>query len=268
MQHTLFADCIRINVSYDLNKANNHINRSRSVTMIYPERVKDISTVESYKNGVQTFAKLFTRWMDTNEWSHPVMTYLARSALGGTAWLHSSQISGLRHGKLVSPGPRTFLAIAELNRCLHIYLTEKRLIPGTESSNYYAHGYCIVEDGIPPTSGWWFEVFCGQRVPKDIDLSAVFYSEDDATGMSRIWAKAFRRLVANEGYDLYEDLDKILRLYYPAKDIDRVDIIARVARSEAVWTPEQLINELPALTKLTAALGGPQTEEELIAEIS
>ena len=225
-------------------------------------------TTDSYNNGVRTFAKLFTRWMDTNEWSHPVMTHLARGALGGTAWLHSSQISGLRHGKLLSPGPRTFLAIAELNRCLHVYVTQKKLIPGTTSSNHYVNGYCIIEDEVPPTSGWWFEVFCGQRTPKDIDLSAAFYTEDDATMMSRIWAKMFRRLVSNAGYDIYEDIDKVLRLHYPAKDVDRLSLIIRVARSETGWTSEQLVNEIPALTKLTAALGGPQTEHDLIEEIS
>jgi len=229
---------------------------------------KTLAIMDSYNRGVLTFAKLFTRWMDTNGWSHPVMTHLARNALGGTAWLHSSQISGLRHGKLVSPGPRTFIAIAELNRCLYLYITNKTLIPGTASSNHYTNGYCIIEDGVPPTSGWWFEVFCGQRIPKDIDLSASYYSEDDASTLSRNWAKAFRRLVSSNGYDIYEDLDKVLRLYYPAKDVDRLDLIIRVVRSEAVWAPEQLANEIPALTKLTAALGGPQTEEELILGMS
>ena len=86
--------------------------------------------------------------------------------------------------------------------------------------------------------------------------------------MSKIWAKTFRRLVSSEGYDIYEDLEKVLRLYYPAKDVDRLDLITQVIRSANVWTPEQLVNEIPALTKLTAALGGPKTEEELVAEIS
>lgn len=232
------------------------------------DAVKVPITPATYADGVKTFAKLFTRWMDTNEWSHPVMTSLARNALSGTSWLHSSQISGLRHAKLVSPGPRTFLAIAELNRCLHLYVTEKKLIPGTQGSNYYVHGYCILEDGEPPSAGWWFEVFCGERIPKDLDLNASYYSEDEATGMSKIWAKAFRRLVSAEGYDIYEDLDKVLRLHYPAKDVDRLELTTQVIRSQAVWTPEQLINEIPALVKLTAALGGPQTEEELLSEIT
>lgn len=222
----------------------------------------------TYGNGAKTFAKLFTRFMDTNEWSHPVMTMLARSALGGTSWLHSSQISGLRHAKLVSPGPRTFLAIAELNRCLYLYLTENELIPGTASNEYYVNGYCVLENGVPPSPGWWFEVFCGVRVPKDIDLSSSYYSEEEAAAISKSWAKRFRRLVSLEGYDVYEDLDKLLRLHYPAKDVDRLNLIERVIKAEAVWTAEEFINEKPALLKLSAALGGPQTEEELMKEIS
>ena len=78
-----------------------------------------------YDQGVRNFALLFTRWMDLNGWSHPVMVALAKSALDGTSWLHSSQISGLRHGKLVSPGPRTFKAIQVLNYYLWLYKTEE-----------------------------------------------------------------------------------------------------------------------------------------------
>lgn len=232
------------------------------------EKAKVSVDPSEYAVGLQTFAKLFTRWMDTNKWSHPVMTNLARNALGGTSWLHSSQISGLRHAKLFSPGPRTFLAIAELNRCLWLYSTESRLIPGTTSSNNYTEAYCITEDGLPPPAGWWFEVFCGVRRPKDIDLCAAYFTEDEAVGMSKLWARMFRRLVAAAGYDIYEDIDKVLWHHYPAKDEDRVELIGKVIRSEATWTSDQIVNELPALTQLTAALGGPETEELLVAEIT
>lgn len=34
-----------------------------------------------FLEGVNTFALLFTRWMDTNEWSYPVMTSLAKALL-------------------------------------------------------------------------------------------------------------------------------------------------------------------------------------------
>ena len=57
-----------------------------------------------YEKGLHTFSILFTRWMDSNDWSHPIMVSLAKGAMGGTGWLHSSQISGLRHAKLRSPG--------------------------------------------------------------------------------------------------------------------------------------------------------------------
>ena len=60
-----------------------------------------------YAKGRRTFSLLFSRWMDTNEWSHACM--------GGVRWLHSSQISGLRHNGLENPGPRTFIALERLN---------------------------------------------------------------------------------------------------------------------------------------------------------
>ena len=63
---------------------------------------------QSYEAGIRVFALLFTRFMDLNGWSHPVMVSLARAALDDVSWLHSSQISGLRHGKLISPALARF----------------------------------------------------------------------------------------------------------------------------------------------------------------
>jgi len=97
----------------------------------------DATIRDQFERGVLDFSFLFTKWMDTNAWSHPVMVQLAAGCLqlpGGKGWLHSSQISGLRHGKLLSPGPRTFMAIERLNFYLHRYATEKLLLPGSTSA--------------------------------------------------------------------------------------------------------------------------------------
>ena len=217
-----------------------------------------------YDKGQRTFSLLFTRWMDTNRWSHPVMTALAACAMGGARWLHSSQISGLRHRKLGSPGPRTFIAIERLNYYLHRYSTEKRLIPGTDSSRLYSQPFAITEDGVPPPAGWFYEVFCGLRVPKDIELHQAFFSDAQAETISTNWGALIRKLIRGLDLDLITDLDRIMRESYPTKEPERLSSTRGVIQNTYVWSPEELITELPAVLALTSALGGPRTEDELL----
>ena len=66
----------------------------------------DATLRDRFDTGTQNFARLFTKWMDTNGWSHPIMVSLATACLelpDGKGWLHSSQISGLRHAPLLHP---------------------------------------------------------------------------------------------------------------------------------------------------------------------
>lgn len=218
----------------------------------------------AFAQGTATFALLFTRWMDTNGWSHPVMVSLAKAAMGGVGWLHSSQISALRHNKITSPGPRTFVAIERLNYYVHRYATTRALIPGTSSSNFYAEAWAVTENGKPPSLGWWVEVFCGQRVPKDIDLHQSFFTELQAAEMSERWGALIRRLLRDKDIDLITDLDSVLRNHYPARDSERLKALQDVITARATWSSEQLVNELPAIAALTAQIGGPSTEDELL----
>lgn len=222
---------------------------------------------EQFEAGVRTFGRLFTRWMDQNGWSHPKMATLSKAALGGVGWLHSSQISGLRHCKLESPGPRTFIAIERLNYYLHRYVTTKTLIPGTTSSNLYANAYVITEDGEPPGLGWWVEVFCGYRVPKDVDLNIAAFSELQAARFSESWAALIRRLMITQGIDLITELDLTIFRHYPAKDDHRVEKLRDVICNRDIWTPDQLANEMPAVTIFTEALGGPADEDSLLVAL-
>lgn len=217
-----------------------------------------------YEKGRRTFKLLFSRWMDTNGWSHPVMTELASCAMSGVRWLHSSQISGLRHLKTENPGPRTFVAIERLNYCLYRYSTEKRLIPGTSSSKLYSQAFAITEDGEPPSAGWFYEVFCGLRVPKDIDLRQSFFTDAQAEALSSSWGALIRKLIRDQDLDLITDLDRILREAYPVKEPERLNTTRGVIQNTYVWSPDELISELPAALALTTALGGPRTEDELL----
>ncbi len=233
-----------------------------------PEPIE--SPQERFDRGNRTFALLFTRWMDTNGWSHPVMVNLAKACLGGDkGWLHSSQISGLRHVKLGSPGPRTFIAIERLNFYIHRYATEKKLLPNTSSSNFYSEAYAITENGAPPPVGWWVEVFCGERLPKDVELHRSFFSTEQARRFSDKWARAFRRQMMQQQFDVITDLDRIVREHYPAKDSSRLEKLVAVIQNRTTWEPDELSLELPAITQLLGKLDyGTFDEAELIKEFA
>lgn len=217
-----------------------------------------------YAKGRRTFSLLFTRWMDTNEWSHPVLVKLSHACMGGVRWLHSSQISGLRHNGLENPGPRTFIGIERLNYFVHRYATTRRLIPGTTSSNNYQIAYAITEDGQAPSAGWFYEVFCGIREPKDIDLHEAFFTESQANTLSANWGALIRKLMRARDLDVITDLDKVLRESYPARDFERLTRLREVIGNQGAWSPDELAMEMPALTLFTAELGGPDKEQDLL----
>jgi hypothetical protein len=228
----------------------------------------DTVALDQFQTGVALFSRLFARWMDRNGWSHPTMTALAKGCLGGAGWLHSSQISGLRHGRLRSPGPRTFIAIERLNYYLWRYQTEKKLLPGSTSSNYYAEPFVILENGQPPSVGWWVEVFCGIRQPEDAQyLNQVMFTLMQAERFSDGYGRYLRHLLALAQVDVIDDLNVVLKEHYPITDPHRREKLRSVILANAVWTGDELASELPYLLALTQAYGGASTESELLAEL-
>lgn len=222
------------------------------------------SAVTAYSSGPRTFSLLFTRWMDGNEWSHPIMTSLATAANGGKNWLHSSQISGFRHASTTNPGPRTFVAIERLNFYVHRYQTQQQLIPGTKSSNNYNYATAITEGGAPPPLGWWFEIFCGYRRPLELDLSTPFIPPDRAEDYSAALGRLIRDLLVAQQYDLVDDLDRLIHRHYPTHEDARVAAFAGMVLGKHAYTADQLLLELPSMTRFTAALEGPATEDDLL----
>ena len=57
-------------------------------------------------------AHLIHLWHERNGWSHRVLPLLSEVLDLGK--VHNSQISNLRNGKLSSPGPEVFLALAQV----------------------------------------------------------------------------------------------------------------------------------------------------------
>lgn len=228
------------------------------------------SLKDAFERGKETFGRLITRWMDSNGWSHPVMIKLATGCAqlpDGRGWLHSSQIAGLRHANLSSPGPRTFVALERLNYYLYRYQTERKLLPGTSSSNDYADAQAILDNGKPPSLGWWCEVFCGYVQPEGIDLNDYFFSEAQAEKFSENYGALIRRLLIQKQKDVVADLEPLINNYYPSKSADRVKKLIDVVYNRYGWTPEELSTELSALTALTGQLGGPSAESDLIKNL-
>ena len=66
--------------------------------------------------GRRAMAHLVHVWHERNGWSHKVLPALAECLELGR--VHSSQISNLRNGKLVSPSPEVFFALGKVNQVL------------------------------------------------------------------------------------------------------------------------------------------------------
>lgn len=226
----------------------------------------DESIQNRFDTGRRLFGRLIATWMAQNDWSHPVMIKLASGCLqlpSQKGWLHSSQIAGLRHATLGAPGPRCFVGIERLNYFLHRYKTQGALLPGTNSSNDYANPYVITENDQPPPLGWWIEVFCGYRTPKDVDLDTVRFTDATASKFSQAWAGYIRQLLINKKYDIISDLPKVVDRFYPAKGLTRIKKLQDVIYSRDTWTPEELAVEIPTITEFGAALGGAVSEQDL-----
>lgn len=225
------------------------------------------SAVEAFTHGAQVFGRMFARWMDGNSWSHPSMTALAKAAMGGEGWLHSSQISSLRHASTRNPGPRTFVAIERLNYYLWRYQEHHELIPGTKSSNDYKDATPITEDGQPPTLGWFVEVFCGYRMPKDFDMEICQINPERVERYCRQLGRLLRQLMMSGGLDLVEDLGGVLYQHYPTQEKATLDAVRRIVLGGESWEAAELERELPNLAALTRGLGGPATPDELLVEL-
>ncbi len=124
-------------------------------------------------------AHLIHLWHERNGWSHRVLPLL--SEILDLGKVHNSQISNLRNGKLSSPGPEVFLALAEVNKILDQGIESIR--DQLEKTN--PELWRLLEDsaeplkndiGIPLSAGELFEIFAGLKpLPSSFD----WYIEDE-----------------------------------------------------------------------------------------
>ena len=74
-------------------------------------------------------------------------------------------------------------------------------------------------------------------------------------------------MVLND-YDPIADFDTVVRDHYPARDSERVEKVTKILFNQETWTPEELVNEMPALVTLSTALDGPTSDEMLLEVLS
>ena len=137
-------------------------------------------------------AHLIHVWHERNGWSHKVLPALSECLELGK--VHNSQISNLRNGKLASPGPEVFLALAQAN---HILYQGVDLIRDRLESEHPELLKVLLESAIPivgddkqPLSaGGLFEIFIGLTpLPSFFDW---FIEEDEAEKISSALADHF-----------------------------------------------------------------------------
>ena len=124
-------------------------------------------------------AHLIHLWHERNGWSHRVLPLL--SEILDLGKVHNSQISNLRNGKLSSPGPEVFLALAQVNTILDqgIELIRDQLEqnhPELWRSLEDSAQPLKNDSGNPLSAGELFEIFSGLKpLPSSFD----WYIEDD-----------------------------------------------------------------------------------------
>ena len=143
-------------------------------------------------DGRRAMAHLIHVWHERNGWSHKVLPALAECLDLGR--VHNSQISNLRNGKLASPGPEVFLALAQTNAVLYAGIESFRNVLAEahpELLKVLIESAIPLEkdDGAPIGAGELFEIFLGlSPLPSSFNW---FIEEDEAFGLSAAIAENF-----------------------------------------------------------------------------
>lgn len=217
--------------------------------------------VASFEDGPQAFAHLFSNWMDTNHWSHPVLCQLAKCSLNKVSWLHGSTVANLRRGQTRNPGPRCFIAIERLNYYLWRYADSGRLIPNTTSSRDYSKAAPILDQDQPPPLGWFLEVFSGVRHLPHAN-ARVFVPVGKLSRTNRLLANLLRTLIQRRG-DLFESTPILLAQHWPGRSRRDGEAIKDLILTNKPIGAEQLSCMLPLIAAFCGAIGGPSSVQDL-----
>jgi hypothetical protein len=213
-----------------------------------PPRPDRSELEEAMDQGAIDFSRWFSRIMDGNGWSHPTLVGLCKAVAGDKAFLHSSQIAGLRAARLKSPGPRSFAALEYLWRAIDQYqkgkagITFGGLAPLVDKAEIMRD-----PDGQPATLGYMVEVFTG-LLPVPIDLAAVDFNENQAKIISDNAGRLIRRMMVHNKWDLIDDIHRVADKFSTETEL-RAEF-RNVIVGQAAWSSDDLQARLTDLAKL------------------
>ncbi len=199
--------------------------------------------------GRRAMAHLLHVWHERNGWSHRVLPALAESLDLGR--VHNSQISNLRNGKLASPGPEVFLALAQANTILS---HGKEIIEGKLETHpellKALSDACPIEgdDGEPLGAGDFFEIFVGLApLPSSFDW---FIEDHEAESLSAALAE---HLCNRRPWR--QSREQVMQAY-PVNKPSRRERFAEVMAGLRDYTAEELDGELLDLYETNRKLSG------------
>ena len=147
---------------------------------------------DKLSSGRRAMAHLIHVWHERNSWSHKILPLL--SEILDLGRVHNSQISNLRNGKLSSPGPEVFLALAQVNLILYqgVESIRDQLVDAypdlwrtLEESSFPLKN----DDGNPLSAGELFEIFAGLKpLPSSFDW---FIEDEEASKLSEALSDHF-----------------------------------------------------------------------------
>ena len=202
-------------------------------------------------DGRRAMAHLIHVWHERNGWSHKVLPALSECLDLGR--VHNSQISNLRNGKLVSPGPEVFLALGQANAVLYqgLEIINERL-----ARDHPELLKVLLESAIPLTgddsqplgAGALFEIFLGLvPLPACFDW---FIEEHEA-----VWLSAALADYLCNGKSWRKCRDELMEAY-PITKTQRRERLAEVMSGLKDYSAAQLDGELLDLHATYLALEG------------
>lgn len=201
--------------------------------------------------GAVGFGKYLARLMDGNGWSHPQLVALCKRCTGDKAWLHSSQIAGLRAARLKSPGPRSFVAMEYLFRNIDAYqkndFSQERALFGNMGHLVEHAEIMRDEEGNPASLGYLVEMFTGLR-PVPIDLSVMSFTDTQAETISREAGRLVRRLMAVVDMDPVIDAPTVAAKF--STNSERRAVFEALIKGSEIWQSEEVEENLNKLSKL------------------
>tara|TARA_B100000925_G_scaffold55943_1_gene36777 strand:- start:109 stop:819 length:711 start_codon:yes stop_codon:yes gene_type:complete len=212
---------------------------------------------DKLSKGRRAMAHLIHVWHERNAWSHKILPLL--SEILDLGRVHNSQISNLRNGKLSSPGPEVFLALAQVNTILDHGVESIR----DQLEEEYPELWRVLKEssfplkndcGNPLSAGELFEIFSGLKpLPSSFDW---FIEDEEASKLSEALSEFFCR-----GKPWRHCKNNIMNAYAVLKE-SRRERFAEVIAGLKDYTAEDLDGELLDLYETSKKLalfnkGGP-----------